>query len=103
MSPTLIDNETVVSLQQFHGTLQKYHIYLYKVQDKILLHRYIQTKHNAHQFRGDNCVQFEYVPIQSIIGEVTLVDQQPFTVSWNKVLFLKRKQLKQFIKKLIRG
>lgn len=103
MSPTFIDNKTVISLQKFSGTLQKKHVYLYKVQETILLHRYIKTKQQTHIFRGDNCSNNEYVDIESIIGEVIHVDQKPFAVSWKTKSYLKRKQLKQLIKKILRG
>lgn len=103
MSPTFIDNKTVVSLQQFNGTLQKNHIYLYKVQDTTLLHRYIKTKAHTHMFRGDNCINYEYVDIKDIIGEVIDVNHTPFKFTLNTIYHLSFKKLKEFIRKLIRG
>lgn len=102
MSPTLIHNKTTVTLKE-STTLKKKHIYLYKYQDKILLHRYIKTKNNIHLFKGDNCANFEYVEQSSLIGVVTKVNNEQFKISLKTRIHLLKRTLKEFIKKLIRG
>lgn len=102
MYPLLIHEKSVVTIERF-STLQKQFIYLYKYQDKILLHRYLKSKNGILIFRGDNCSTFEYVDKDTIIGVVTKIDGKDYVINWKQKRFLLFKEIKQKIKNLIRG
>lgn len=103
MSPTFKDNQTKVTLVHYQNKLVKNNVYLYKYENRVLLHRYLKTKNETHIFRGDNCINYEYVDEDNIIGFVTKVDNIDFktTVKTKYILFIKNVKAK--IKKRLRG
>lgn len=94
MEPSLQDNKSKVTLEAFSGHLQKKHIYLYKLNDKVLLHRYIKSKDGIHYFLGDNCSSYEYVSKSDIIGKVIKVDENAFQYSLKTALYLFLRRVK---------
>ena len=107
MEPIFKDGETNVTLIRFPGTLRKKHIYIYKYNDTVILHRYIKTKNNIHYFRGDNQYCFEFVSIDDVVGCVVGSSNSKNVYGIKNTIksIIRRVKvnIKHYIKKLLRG
>lgn len=101
MSPTFENGKTVVTITKYTGELKKNDVYLYKYENKILLHRLVKVKNNHFIFLGDSLYQKEYVSESDIIGVVTKVDQKPFVTSFKTKCYLYKRNIKSFIKRVL--
>lgn len=61
MYPTLRDGKSIVGLKKYDGVLKKKRIYFYKLNEKYILHRYISTRENVHNFMGDALYTYEHL------------------------------------------
>ena len=110
MRPFFVDNETIVTLAPFSGELQKLKVYLYKLNDTYILHRYIKTKEEKHYFRGDALYPFEIVEKENILGVVEemkykgeIIPCHDTSYRNNVRYFLIKKSIKLVIRRIIKG
>ena len=110
MKPFFVDGETEVTLAPFEGELVKLKVYLYEVNNKYLLHRYVETKNDEHYFRGDALYQFEIVQKENIVGVVKEMKFRGEVISCNDRsyrnnvrYYLFKKTIKLFIRRIIKG
>jgi hypothetical protein len=110
MAPFFIDNQTEATLAPFSGTLSRGTVYLYKVSDTYLLHRYVKTKDGKHYFRGDALYQYEIILKDDIIGEVIQMKLGSKETDMNSVvyqsrvrLFMCTKTMKSIIRRIVKG
>lgn len=110
MRPFYVDGKTEVTLSPFVGELKKLRVYLYKVNDQYLLHRYIKTKDNLHYFRGDALSTYEVVDTEDVLGVVTKMKYRGEVVACNDLryrnnlrYYLFKKSIKLLIRSMIKG
>lgn len=110
MRPFFVDNETEVTVTRYDGELKKLHVYLFQVEEKYLLHRYIKTKGDKHYFRGDALYNYEVVEEDNIIGEVKEMKYREYQIQCNNFryrnsvrYYLFRKSIKILLRRIIKG
>jgi len=109
MRPFLKDQKTSVGLQTFSGQLEKNRIYLYQINDKYILHRYLKSTNDKLVFRGDALYSYEYPNRSDIIAKVIYTrnserKSNPYSF-WNRIRFFIRmqiKNLKMFLRRILR-
>ncbi len=109
MMPFLKHQKTTVGLQSFSGYLKRYHIYLFRLDEKYILHRFIRTKNDRLYFIGDALNRYEIPKIKDVLAEVKYMKEKdkktyPYTF-WKVFAFRFRtllKRLKHLVKKIVR-
>lgn len=85
MNPLLRQNRDALIIEKSAGNHSKYDIVLYKVGEKLILHRIIKVLDNGYIIRGDNCIRKEYgITDKNIIGILKQVVRNGKTLDVNK-------------------
>jgi len=108
MKPLLKHQKTTVGLQSFSGVLKRHHIFLFTINEKYILHRFLKNRADKLIFRGDALYRYEYPKKEDILAEVVYIKNdgrpiKPYS-AWNMVklnFYLFFKNIKIFIRKLL--
>ncbi len=68
MYPLLKNRRDNIVVKPVKGILKKYDVPLYKRGERYILHRIVDVKENEYIIIGDNCVAYEHVPFDKVIG-----------------------------------
>ncbi len=68
MYPLLKNRRDNIIVKPVNGILKKYDVPLYKRGERYILHRIVDVKDNEYVIIGDNCISYEYVPFDKVIG-----------------------------------
>ncbi len=109
MYPLFRDQETTVGLRRFSGILKRRHIYLFRLDGKYFLHRYIKERSGKLCFRGDNLVRFETVSTGQVLAHVLYFQNQgsrhsPYSLWYMTKAWLHQSwiALKHILRKLVK-
>lgn len=71
MEPMLHARKSSVVLIKPQGELKKNDVVLFKRDDELVLHRIVNIKNGIYKIRGDNCISWDMVSKDKIIGVMT--------------------------------
>ena len=98
MLPLLHKERDTVVIVPVNGRLKKYDVALYKAGENYVLHRVIRVKKDYYVIRGDNCIEREKVPFESVIGvaEGFYIDGKYLSVTDREYILYSKKRCNSF-------